>query len=168
MTTMSVDALKNNLTNPARVYLWEVLFPNPVAGDPETLLLRCQTTSMPGRSFGRIHIPFKQSGGIEFPGKLTYSHNWELTFQEGADREIFDAFYGWCQAVIHDKYNTGDLIIKRNILLHLIETDGSVSKKIRLIGCFPSEMRDVALDQNSEDAMKFTVVFGYDRWEEAA
>ena len=164
MAKMSVDSLRNNLTNPARAYLWEVLIPNPGAGDSETLLLRCQTTSIPGRSVGEIHIPFKQSAGVKFPGKLIYTHTWDLTFNEGEDREIFKAFYDWCQNVIHDKYNTGDVVVKTDIYLHLLDTNGTVSMKIKLIGTYPQEVGDVALDYTTEDPVRFTVKFSYDRW----
>lgn len=166
MTRMSVDTFRRNLTNPARVYLWEILMPNPVAGDPETLMLRCRTTVIPGRSVGEILIPFKQSAGVKFPGKLIYPHVIDLTFVEGEDREIFRALYDMCQSVVHDKYNVGSYPVdKRNFYLHLIDTDGTVSMRIRLIGCYCQEVVEAPLSWDTEAELNFTGRFSYDRWE---
>jgi len=162
---MSADSLKNNITNPARVYLWEVIIPTPPKGDTQTYLLRAQSTSQPGRSFGKIHVPFKQSGGVEFPGKLTYSHEWSVTFIEGEDRALLVAMNAWMNRVIHERYMIGYPNFKTDLYLHLINTDGSVAKKIKMIGCFPMELQEVEMDYNSETEMKFTSKFSYDRWE---
>lgn len=162
--SMSVNSLRNNLSNPGRVYLWEVLFPSPLEGDTETLLLRAQTTEMPERSFGSILIPYKQTAGIKYPGKLTYPHTWDITFVEGEDRAIIQTFYDWCNRVIDDKTGVGDLVVKTDIYLHLIDTNGNVSKKIKMSGCYPERMGNVSMDYNSEEEMKFTITFSYDVW----
>jgi hypothetical protein len=51
---MANSALKANLTNPGRVYLWNLMIANPIgsSGSSETISLRCLTTELPGRSFG--------------------------------------------------------------------------------------------------------------------
>lgn len=164
MAKMSADSLRNNITNPARSYLWEVLVPTPLQGDAETYLLRAQTTTMPERSFGEILIPYKQSAGIKFPGKLAYPHTWDITFIEGEDRKILQSFYDWCNDIIDDKTNTGSIIIKTDLYLHLLDTDGSVALKIKLTGCYPQRMSDVPLDYSAEDPIKFTITFSYDKW----
>jgi hypothetical protein len=162
---MSVDSLRNNLTNPARAYLWEVVIPTPLAGETEDYLLRAQSTSLPERSFGEILIPYKQSAGIKFPGKLTYSHTWDLTFIENEDREVLTSFYEWCNQIIDDRLNTGSVTIKTDVYLHLLNTDGEVALRVRLMGCYPQRMSDAPLDYASEDPIRFTVTFSFDRWE---
>ncbi len=165
---MSSDNLKNNLTNLARVYLWEVLFANPVGGgDAEALEVRCQSTAIPGSSFGSILIPYKQSPGVKFPGKLTMPHTWTCTFVEGTDRKIFDAIYAWKQAVVHDRLNIGgpDALIKSDIYLRLLDMQGSVSMKIKLVGCYPELTDDTPLTYENEAGVVYTVTFSYDRWQ---
>lgn len=166
MGRMSADALKNDLSNAARVCLWEVLIPNPGEGDPETFLLRAQSSSVPERAVGQIVIPFKQTAGIAIPGKLVYPHTWDVVFIEGEDREIFKSFYDWCDKVVHAKYGVGSVsATKVDIYLHLLDTDGSVSQKVRMIGCYPQRLSDAALDMATDDILRFTVTFSYDRWE---
>lgn len=164
MPEMSVDSLKNNLTNPARNYLWEVLFANPKGGDTTTLLLRCRSTSIPGVSVGKIHIPYKQSGGIEYPGKKTFSHTWSCVFVEGEDRAMWDAFYDWTQAIIDAETGLGSLSIKTDIYLHLINTDGTVAKKIKMVGCYVESQDDVAISQSDEGEIEISITFSYDYW----
>lgn len=165
---MSADNLKNNLTNLAKVYLWEVLFANPIGGgDAEALSLRCQSTAVPGSSFGSILIPYKQSPGIKFPGKLTMPHTWTCTFVEGTDGKIFDSIYKWKQAIVHDRLNIGgpDALIKADIHLRLQGMDGAVVRRIKLVGCYPELMDDTPLTYENEAGVMFTVTWSYDRWE---
>jgi len=166
MAEMSVNSLKNNLSNPARTYLWEVLFANPLGGDTETLLLRCRSTSIPGVSVGSILLPFKQTGGVKYPGKKIYSHTWACTFVEGEDREMWDAFYAWAQAIINDETGLGSFNIKTDVYLHLIDTDGTVSKKIKLVGAYIESQDDVALSYDDEKEINIAVTFSYDYWTE--
>ena len=165
MVQMSVDSLRNNLTNPARVYLWEVVMPNPLEGDTETLLLRAQTTALPERSFGSILIPFKQTGGVKFPGKTTYTHALDITFIEGEDRQILTTFFDMMDDIIGSASGIGQLNYKRDIYIHLLNQDGVVAKKIKLIGTYPERMSGVERNHESETPMQFTITFSFDRWE---
>lgn len=167
MTLMDINSLKDNLGNPARTYLWEVMFSNPLGGDVKTLLLRCNSTTIPGVSVGTIPIPFKQTGGIVVPGKKTYSHTWSCTFVEGEDRAMWDAFYAMAQSIVDDVTGIGSLFVKRDIYLHLINKDGTVSKKIRMIGCFVQSQDDVTMSYDDNTVVNINVTFSYDYWTEA-
>ena len=163
---MSVDSLKDNLTNPARTYLFEVFIPNPGGGNTETLALRCQAASIPERSFGTaIHVDYKQTAGIQFPGKDTNPHTWDLTFMEGEDREVMKAFDTWCNKIVNNRTGIGALGYKTNVYLHLLNTDGSVAMKIKLVGAFPLTKGTVALDWTTEEKILIPVTLSYDRWE---
>jgi len=169
MANMGAECLNNNLANPARTYLWEVLFTNPIGGgDDDVLRLRCQATNVPGKSVGEILIPYKQSPGIKFPGKLTMSHTWTCTFIEGTDKKVFTALHKWSQAIIHDRLNVGgpDVAIKSDIYLRLLDTQGNVFQTIRFVGCYVQAIDDVPLSYEDEDAIKYTATFSYDFWEE--
>lgn len=166
MAKMSQDSFVNNLSNPARVYLWEVFIPGPPTGDTETYLLRAQSASRPERSFGLITIPFKQTPGAVYPGKDTVPHTWDVTFIEGEDRKIFQNFYDWMNKIIHNRYGTGSPTFKIDIYLHELDTDGTVSNKIKMMGAYPQRMGDVPLSYDREESIMLTVQFAYDRWEQ--
>ena len=167
--SFSVDSLRTNLTNPARAYLWEVEFINPIGGgDADTLTVRCQSASIPARSVNPIHVPYKQSAGIQYAGKLKYSQSWSLSFVEGEDKKIHDAIYGWQQQLVHDISNlsAGDEYIKADLYMRLQTTKGEDGMNIRLVGCFPISIGEVSLSQSTEDLIRYEVTFSYDRWQE--
>jgi hypothetical protein len=165
---MQIDALINNLGNPARSFVWEMIMPNPLGGDTETLMLRCQVASLPGRSFSPIAVPFRQTAGFKVPGKIVYSHLLNLTFIEGEDRAIFDAMYTWFNRVINDKTGRGESGLynyKKDFYLHANNTDGSLGLSIRVKGSFPENMPDVGLG-NDDTVINYMVGFSYDSWEQ--
>lgn len=164
MAEMGINSLRNNLDNPARSYLWEVMLPNPLGGDTDTLLLRCRSTSIPGVSVGSILLPFKQTGGVKYPGKKTYSHTWSCVFVEGEDRAMWDAFYDAAQAIINDETGLGAWGIKKDIYLHLLNTDGTVAKRIKLVGAYVESQDDIALSYDDESVILISITFSYDLW----
>lgn len=169
MAKMSADNLKNNLSNPAKAYLWEVLFANPIGGgDAEVLELRCQTTIIPGRSVGEILVPFKATAGVKYPGKLTMTHVWTATFIEGTDGKVFDALHAWNQAIVDARTGMGgpDPLIKSDIYLHLIDPQGVVYKRIKLVGCYIQSVDDTPVAYETEGNIMYSTSFSYDYWEE--
>lgn len=164
---MSANSLKNNINNPARSYLWEVLMPNPVSGDPTTLLLRCRSSNIPGVSVGSIHLPFKQTGGVKYPGKKTFSHTWACTFVESEDRKTWEAFYQMAQAIIDAETGIGAFGIKRDVYLHLIDQDDTVSLRIKMVGVYVESQDDVALAHSDEGELNIAITFSYDYWVKA-
>ena len=167
MATMSQDSFAQNITNPARVYLFEVFIPGPPEGDTTTYLLRAQSASRPERSFGQIVIPFKQTPGVVYPGKDTVPHTWDVTFVEAEDRKLFTNFLNWMNRIINNRFGTGNPIFKIDIYLHELNTDGTVANKIKMMGAYPQRMGDVPLDYSREEQMMMPVTFAYDRWESA-
>lgn len=179
MPEMSVDALRNDLSNPARSYLWELIIPNLIAtmGDPRTMMIRCQTAELPDRSVGTIQIPFRQTAGLVFPGKLTMSHTVDLQFVEGEDRKIFNALYVWSNAIVNNKtgkssgegfglglpINTG-VRYKADVFINLLNTNGVIAQIIRLTGCFVQNVAKVPLN-NEESEIKINATLSYDTWE---
>jgi hypothetical protein len=170
MTEMGVDNLRNDLTNPQRLYLWEFQCMNPIGGGKgQTLLLRCQTAEIPGQSFGKIHIPFKQSGGIEVPGKINYDHALETTMIEGEDAAIHGIIYAWMQKIVHNKTNigVGDPLIKTDLYLKLLSTKGNETMRFRFLGGWPEARAKIPVSYDDEGNILYPITWSYDRWEEA-
>ena len=167
MPSMSADNLKNDISNPAKTYLWDVVFANVIGGgNRDHLELRAQSTMIPGRSFGEILVPFKGTPGIKFPGKLTMTHIWSAVFVEGTDQEVFNAVYGWSQAIQNARLGTGgpDSLIKSDVYLRLLNQQGAVIKKFKLVGCYPQAVDDIPLAYEDEGNIMYNVSFSYDYW----
>ena len=168
MSKMGQDNLGANLTNLARKYLWEVVFSNPIGGgDSDALMLRAQSTAIPGSSFGSILVHYKQTAGVKFPGKLNMPHTWTTTFVEGTDKKVFDAIYAWKQLIVHDRLGIGgpDQVIKADIYLRLLDQQGSTTSQFKMVGAYPELMDDTPVSYDEEAALMYTVTFSYDRWE---
>jgi len=169
MADMSADVLKNSLTNPAKSYLWEVLFTNPIGGgDADALDTRCRSASIPGRSVGTIGIAYKGTAGIQVPGKLQVSHSWSVTFLENTeDRKTFDALYDWHEAIVGMRTGIGgpDPAVKSDIYLRGLDQAGDVWLTLKLTGCFPAELGDVSLSYEDNSTILFPCTMSYDFWE---
>jgi len=169
MANMSSENLKKDISNPAKVYLWDVVLSSIVGGgNRDHLEIRAQSTAIPGRSVGEILVPFKGTAGIKFPGKLTMTHTWPAVFIEGNDQEVFDAIYGWMQSIQNARTGIGgpDSIIKADIYLRLLDQQDNVTKKFKLVGCYPQAVDDVPLAYDDEGNILYNVTFSYDFWEE--
>jgi hypothetical protein len=168
MPSMSAENLKNDISNPAKVYLWDVVFSGLVGGgDRDHLELRAQSTAIPGRSFGEILVPFKGTPGVKYPGKLTMTHIWPCVFIEGTDQAVFDAIIGWQQKVQNARTGIGSLdsTIKKDVYLRLLDTAGTVIKKIKLVGSYPQAVDDVPIAYEDEGNIFYNITWSYDYWE---
>jgi len=171
MPNMSSDALKANLTNPQRDYLWEVIIPTPIGGgEVETYQLRAQTAQIPARTFESIPIPYKQTPGIVVPGKAAIAHTFECTFIEGEDHKVYDAVNDWMEEIVAlgTGLGAGDSSIKTDILLTLISTTGTTVRTIKLKGCYPSSLGQVSLSYETNGIVKYPITFAVDNIEVSA
>jgi hypothetical protein len=116
---------------------------------------------------GKIHVPYKGSAGVEFPGKIQMSHSWPCTFIESSDSKVFNALHNWLEKILSVKSGHGsfDSDIKTDIYLRLLAQDNSVSRSIKMVGCFLSTMDDQALTYDNENAIMYNATFSYDYWE---
>jgi len=165
MPRMDVNNLMANLTSPQRVYLWEMVIPNPPGGgDVEALTVRCQSTVLPSSSHEEIHIDYKGTGGFNVPGRLRFPQTIDFTFVEGEDHKIFDCIYNWRNLITDYGTGIGTTDGKTDIYLTLLSTDGKENLKIKLVGAYPESHNEPALDYGTSDRLMLTVTFRYDYW----
>lgn len=168
---MGADTLKNNLSNPAKLWLWEAMFVNPIGGgDADVLDTRCRSAGLPGRSVGEIILPYKGTPGLIYPGKLQMSHSWRTVFVESTDKQTFDALYGWHQAIVNARTGVGglDTTIKSDIYFKTLTQAGDTWLTIQLIGCYPADIAEVSMSYDDTGELVFPVTWAYDRWEEVS
>ena len=168
MPNLGIDSLKANLTNPARTYLWDLLIPVPIGnGVTETFQIRAQSTQIPSVSAGSIHIPYKQTAGVELVGKKVYTHEWACTFLEGEDHKTYDALYSWSQVLIHDVagVGVGEPLYKTDVYVSLITVAGDTYMKFRLKGAWVQTVNAVDLAYNADGLITYNVAFRFDSFE---
>ena len=169
MPNMGMDSLKQNLTNPQRIFMWEFEIPAPKGlGTADIWVIRTQAAQEPGRSFTPIAIPFKGTGGIVVPGKEVYDHTLTVRMLEGEDAKSYEAIQSWMKLIRDNVTGVGlsDPSLKTDAVVSLIDTKGVVTKRVKIVGMYPQDKGVVALDYDQNDVQKYEVVFAYDRWEE--
>jgi len=166
---MNLDALKANLSNPQRAFMWEFEIPAPKGtGSSDVWVLRAQSIEEPGRSFAAIDIPFKGTGGVRVPGKEVYDHEFTVKLVEGEDAATFQAIQSWMKLVRDNVSGVGspDGDIKTDAVVRLLTLAGTVSKQIKIVGMYPQAKPKVALSYDENAIENYEVTFAYDRWEE--
>lgn len=164
----SADVLKNNLTNPQRTYLWEILIPSPVGGgDSQMFTVRAQSTEIPSISVGKILIPYKQTPGIVVAGKQEVDHTWEITIVEGEDHAVYDALYAWLSKIVDPitGVGVGDPLYRTDLILILQNTTGGDNLKIKIKSAYVQSISKAALSYESDGYLKYTVTFAFNNIE---
>jgi hypothetical protein len=163
----SVETLKAALTSPARSYLWDVIFPVPFGGgDMQLMMVRAQTTSVPSVAVGQIKVPYRQTGGVAYHGKLQYSQQWDVEFVEGEDAEMFSEFVRGLSFVVDPASGLGlpDYALKQPVVLTLDSTMDLPYKAIQLYGCWVSKVGDINLDMKSDAEIRVKATLSFDYW----
>lgn len=169
MGQIGLDVIKNNVTNPARTYLWDFEIPSPKgSGTTDVWFIRAQSTVIPGKSFDDIDINYKGTGGFRVPGRERYSHDFPVTVIEGTDKKGFDAIHSWMELVRASVSGEGepDPDIKADAILTCFDQKGNPWLRIKMVGMYPKNIADIDLNYNASAAILFNVMFSYDRWEE--
>lgn len=168
MGNMGLDALKYNLNNPQRVYMWEFEIPAPRGtGSSDVWLLRAQEVVDPGKSFEQISIAYKGTGGMTVPGREKYPQQFPAVFIEGEDKKVFDAIHSWMELIRGTTTGIGvtDLLLKTDALLRELSTTGDVTKTTKIVGLWPMDKQEVPLTYKRSGEKEYRIIFSYDRWE---
>ena len=163
----SVEILKASLTSPARSYLWDVIFPAPFGGgDSQLLMVRAQTTSVPDVKIGQIKVPYRQTGGVAYHGKLVYGQTWDVEFIEGEDAAMFQEFTTGLSRVVDPLTGIGtpDYAMKAPVVMTLDSTDDFPYQTIQLFGCWVMGVGAIPLDMGSDKEIKVKATLSYDYW----
>jgi len=171
MGIMGADTLKTTLTNPARSYLFDVLIPVPIGnGNTTTFQVKAQSSEIPERTNGVINVPYKQTAGIVFAGKLNYSHKWSCSFLEGEDKSIWNALSSWQQTIVDGVagVGVGDPFYKTDCYLNLLRVDGTTFMSLKLKGAWVQSVGDVALSYGVESIITYNVTFAFDSIEDVS
>jgi hypothetical protein len=171
MDTMGINTLKSNLTDVQRAYLWDIVIPSPIgSGDWAALQARCQATELPPRKTGVIKVPYKQTPGANYHGKLDVGQTWKCTFIEGLDKKVYDACYSWHELVVavRNGISSGDQEIKTDVYVMMLDGNGNITTQVKLVGAYIEEIGQVTLDYENENPVRFDVTWRFDYHEKVS
>ena len=164
MPIMGQDALRANLTLPARPYLFSVLINAPIGGgDFNTLQIRARTAEIPARRNAQIKVGYKQTGGVVYPGKTEYDQTWVVNFMEGEDQLIYLAMSGWQQAIVDNVTGVSTGQYLSDVSFSLDGVDGTADQYITLKNAWVQSVGKIALDTNTGTGfIIYPVTFAFD------
>lgn len=162
MSNPHIENLKSNLASPARTYMWDVVLPF----DSQLLMVRAQSTSLPSVAVNPIQVPYKQTGGAVFHGKLKYDQSWDVTFVEGEDAQVMKDLIAALSHVVDPATGLGrpDNVIKRPVTLSLNTVEDVPYHTINLIGCWVSKIEAVPLSYREDGAINIKANLAFDYW----
>jgi len=158
------------VVEPQRRYNWEVSITRAPAGVnfPENMKLRARSTSIPGKEFDTIEINYRwmtwRVTGREAGGKEI-----TLSFWEGVDQAVRNAFIAWTNAV--GDWESGRQGTKEEvsgeIVLKLLDGSENVVKTIVLKNAMLVSVDGVDVDYNASEVVEYTARIVYDYFTEA-
>lgn len=166
--SFSVDIMKNRLLATAgisRPNRYMVYLTSPFGYSTQDLCLRCEATSLPGKSFATT--PHTLMGSSREKPYNTLYETQELTFicSEGMNEEKF--FNAWMGLIIdpysgyvgyHDEYVT-------DLEIYQMGVDGMASYGVIFHEIYPKTVSPISLGYADDNAYnKLTVSFSYHKW----
>jgi len=153
----------SRLKDPLLVYNYNMLIANvPGGGDGEQLMLRCQSTTLPGMQLEQIPVDLRGMT-LRFAGRQQYSGTLSASFTEHRDMKTRSALFRWKYFARDFRDATGNYKAdySTNIDIELFDDRNEVIRTIRLFGCFPTDVQDVSLESAGQNAV-VQVTFSYD------
>jgi hypothetical protein len=158
----------------ARPNLFEVSMPFPgfsAPGDAQRkLTFMCRSSALPGSTIGVVPIQYF-GRELKFAGNRTFAE-WTMTIINDEDFVIRNAFERWMNGI-----NSHNLNIRNPVALnpgtYTVDGEiiqyakvGSVLRRYRITGAFPTDVSPIDLDWGSNDSIEeYTVTLAYQWWD---
>jgi len=166
----SINSFKSlvSTTDFARPALFQVFISTPGGVTPlipfSPFLVR--SASLPASQVGQISIPY---GGrtIKIAGERQYG-DWSTTVMNDEGFIVRNAMETWIDIINQRTTNFRAFPNEYKVDLTVAQYSkkGPPLKLVKLVGCFPTAISDIALDWSSADAIEeFSITWSYDYWE---
>ena len=147
----------------ARANQFKVTMPFPgfaqVGGEIEDLAFLCRSTSLPGMSVPSFSVPFR-GRAIKIAGDRTIE-DWAVTCYNDTDFKLRNAFERWSNGINNATDGEGltnPADYQVDAFIDQLDRNGSTIKSYTLRGLFPTEVAQVDLAYDQNDAITDTVV----------
>lgn len=154
----------SRIKDPLMVYNFNLLIANvPGGGDGEQLMLRCQSTSIPGMQIDQVPVDLRGMT-LRYAGRHMYGGTLPATYIEARDLKTRSALLRWMYFARDFRNATGNYKADyaTNIDVELFDDrEQTVIRTIRCFGAFPTEVQEVNLESAGQNAV-VSVTFSYD------
>ena len=164
MAILGVDDFKAKLTGGgARPNLFKatINFPSYAGGDTEFTSFMVKGAGLPSSVVANIDVPFR-GRQLKIAGDRTFEP-WTITVINDSEMKVRNSFETWLNGINEHVNNTGlqnPTDYQADMIIEQLGKDGSVTKTYTLRGAFPTNVSQIDLSYDTNDAIEeFTVDF---------
>jgi hypothetical protein len=132
------------------------------------LTIRCESTELPGRTFGTVDQKFGSNPTTKFPIHSSYN-DLTMTFLVSGDMTEKTFFDVWMEYI--NPTTTFDFDYKQNfsatIVINQYDLQDNLTYAVNIFNAYPIAVNQMDLDWSNDGLHKLTVVFAYDYWQNA-
>jgi hypothetical protein len=130
------------------------------------LSLRCESTTLPSRTFATAEQKFGSNPIEKYPYQTTYN-DIDMTFIISGDMKEKEFFDAWMEVINPtDRFNFAyKNTYSTEIYVKQYDVTNNLKYSIVLHEAYPIAVNQLDLDWNSQDYHKLIVVFAYTYWE---
>ena len=170
MAILGVDDFKAKLTGGgARPNLFKatINFPAYAGGDSEFTSFMVKGAGLPASVIASIDVPFR-GRQLKIAGDRTFEP-WTITVINDSEMRVRNSFETWMNGINEHVNNTGlqnPTDYQADMIVEQLGKDGSVTKTYTLRGAYPTNISQIDLSYDTNDAIEeFTVEINYQYWE---
>ena len=170
MAILGVDDFKAKLTGGgARPNLFKatINFPAYAGGDSEFTSFMVKGAGLPASVIANIDVPFR-GRQLKIAGDRTFEP-WTITVINDSEMRVRNSFETWMSGINNHVENTGlqnPTDYQADMIVEQLGKDGSVTKTYTLRGAYPTNISQIDLSYDTNDAIEeFTVEINYQYWE---
>ncbi len=166
---MNITNFTSSVLSLARGTTFQVIITGaPVQSLSQNMMqFTCKAASLPASSIGKIEIPF-WGRKIKYAGDRTYD-DWETTLIGENNWTIYKQIYLWHSYMNDPAANVATTTNMQNFKadgrVYVYDQAGNTTLSATLVGLFPLDLGDVALDWDATDqAVDLSVTWSMDYW----
>ena len=170
MAILGVDDFKAKLIGGgARANMFKVTcnFPSYAGGDTELTSFMCKAAALPASIIAPVEVKFR-GRTLKVSGDRTFDP-WTITIINDIDFKIRDSFESWMNGINGHLSNTGlsnPTDYQADMSVAQLNRVGDEVKVYNLRGCFPTNVSQIDLSYDTENAVEeFTVELQVQYWE---
>ena len=170
MATLGVDDFKAKLTGGgARPNLFKatINFPAYAGGDTEFTSFMVKGAGLPASVIASVDVPFR-GRQLRVAGDRTFEP-WTITVINDSEMRVRNSFETWMNGInehVNNQGLTNPSDYQADMIVEQLDKDGTVTKTYTLRGAFPTNVSQIDLSYDTNDAIEeFTVEINYQYWE---
>jgi hypothetical protein len=138
----------------------------PTTSDLSTADTLCKAANFPSVSLGQIEV-FNQGRKLILPGDTEYTNTWTVSFYQTEDHAIRKDMLSWMKSADHFQNNShsgNPAALFGELSVEQLDSAGNPTAKYTFHNVFVQEVGEVALADETSEAMEFDVTFSFSDW----